>query len=174
MTPAPATTGMPTGDPLEGLRGYHLPDPVGWWPPAPGWWVLGLVLLAVGAVLGWWWLRRRRRTAAARQAQRELARLRRNRLEAKDPAAFVRGLSTLLRRYVLAVFPRREVAALTGEAWLAFLDRHGGGGRFLAGPGRQLLEAPYRPARDAAAGESPDALAELVEDWIRDNRGAGR
>jgi len=170
MNTLPAGEITPGDDPLAGLRGYHLPDPVGWWPPAPGWWLLAALLLAVAVALAWWWLRRRRRTAAARQAQRELAWLRRTAGQAHDAAAYTRSLSKLLRRYVLTVFPRREVAALTGEAWLAFLDRHGGGGRFASGPGRQLVEAPYRPAADLPVGQ----LADLVEDWIRRNAEACR
>lgn len=159
-------------DPLAGLRAYHLPDAVAWWPPAPGWWLLGLILLLSLTGLGWWLMRRRRRHAAARAAARELAALH-ARLAAQGggadtgvAAAFARDLSKLLRRYAIAAFPRRDVAALTGEQWLRFLDRHGGDGQFQAGPGKALAEAPYQRAADVA----PEQLAALVERWIRHNR----
>ena len=155
------------GDPLAALRGYHLPDPIGWWPPAPGWWLL-LVLSAVSAgVIVWWLVRRRSGTAAARNARRELNRLRRELASGSDDAHVIRQLSKLLRRFALAVFPRNQVAALTGEAWLVFLDAHGGEGRFCDGPGRQLLDAPYR----ATATGSGHQLASLIEDWIERNQG---
>lgn len=153
-------------DPLASLRGYHLPEPVSWWPPAPGWWVLALVILLAGAALIWWALRRHRRRAAARQALGELGVLRESLATGGDKALFVRELSKLLRRYALAVFPQREVAALTGAAWLDFLDRHGGNGRFSSELGQQLAAAPYRPQVQVAAEE----LAALVGDWIRHNR----
>jgi hypothetical protein len=165
MTPAlnaPASA----ADPLAGLRAYHLPEPVSWWPPAPGWWLLVLSVLALIALLAWWMLRRRRRQAAARQAVRELNQLRAGLAIQDDKSRFVRELSKLLRRFAIAVFPRREVASLAGEDWLRFLDRHGGDGRFTEGPGRQLALAPYRPRADVA----PEALAALAEDWIRRNR----
>lgn len=165
MNPSPGSVDM-SGDPLAGLRAYHLPDPVSWWPPAPGWWVLLALLLVLMTVVGWWLLRRHRCRAAARQAMRELELLRSALLADRDTAMFTRGLSILLRRYVLAAFPGQQVAALTGEAWLTFLDSHGGDGHFLDGPGRQLVEAPYRPAAPVAA----DELAGLVRDWIRRNR----
>jgi hypothetical protein len=151
---------------LAELRGYHLPEPVSWWPPAPGWWLLLAVAVLAGALALWWVLRRRRCHAAARQAADELKILRGSLATRRDHAEFVRGLSRLLRRYVLAAFPDQPVAALTGDDWLAFLDAHGGDGRFRDGPGRQLVDAPYRPAADVAAED----LAALVADWIWRNR----
>ncbi|MBT3527943.1 MAG: DUF4381 domain-containing protein, partial [Porticoccaceae bacterium] len=37
---------MMQGDPLAELRGIHLPDPISWWPLAPGWWVLIVIFIA--------------------------------------------------------------------------------------------------------------------------------
>jgi len=45
-------------DLIARMRELHLPDPVGWWPPAPGWWVVA-VLVAIALVLGWHVWRRR-------------------------------------------------------------------------------------------------------------------
>jgi hypothetical protein len=159
-------TGMAGADPMAGLRGYHLPDVPSWWPPAPGWWALAVLLVVAVAITAWWILRRHRCRAAARQAARELAELRSHLAAGGDAAAFLRDLSKLLRRYAIAAFPRREVAALTGEQWLCFLDRHSDGERFRSGPGRQLLEAPYQAGSEGLTEE----LAALVEDWIRHNR----
>jgi hypothetical protein len=154
---------------LADLRGWHLPEPVSWWPPAPGWWLLGLILLALAGLAAVWVLRRHRRGAAARAAQRELAALEVELARTGDSSAFVRGLSRLLRRFALARFPRGEVAGLSGERWLAFLDQHGGGWAFRTGAGRALAEGPYRPVAEVKAGE----LAALVRAWVAHNaRGA--
>ena len=56
------------------LRDLHLPEPVGWWPLAPGWWViLVIVATALGYVL-WRLYRRWQFNAPRRFALRELAR----------------------------------------------------------------------------------------------------
>ena len=46
-------------DPLAALRGLHLPEPVGLWPLAPGWWMVFVAfsLLLFGAIA---WRRHRR------------------------------------------------------------------------------------------------------------------
>jgi hypothetical protein len=147
-----------------------MPDPVGWWPPAPGWWLLAALLLGLVAVLFVLLRRRRRCRAATRAAVAELARLRADAAVDDGAGATLRALSRLLRRYALAVYPREQVAGLSGEDWLHFLDAHGGDGRFASGPGRTLAEAPYRPA----AAVDLAALADLVGDWIRRNPGACR
>lgn len=172
MTPA----GLTMSDPLVELRGYHLPEPISWWPPAPGWWLLALLIAGLLALLLVWalraWRRRRRLRAAPRAALDELAAMRAAHARGGDAATCARGLSRLLRRYALTRYPRRAVAGLSGENWLAFLDAHGGAGRFQAGPGRGLLVAPYRPGGGQAMGGelAVGELADLVEDWIQRNR----
>jgi hypothetical protein len=147
---------------LARLRDYRLPEPVGWWPPAPGWWLLGLVVLVALAVAAVWITRRRRRRAAARAAARELTHLRTAYDADRDAGALLRRLSTLLRRFALAQWPRDQVAGLNGDAWLAFLDLHGGDGQFRDGPGRCLADGPYRRDADVPV----DELLHLVDRWL--------
>lgn len=152
-------------DPLSQLRDYHLPDPVDWWPPAPGWWVLTILIIAVLSALVHWLWKQHRGRAALRQARRELLQLRTEHTRNADDAALLRGLSRLLRRFALARFPREQVAGLSGEAWLAFLDQYGVGDTFSKGPGRILLDAPYR--RDSQVNGT--MLLDLVQAWIQRN-----
>jgi hypothetical protein len=162
-------------DPLAALRDWHLPDPVSWWPPAPGWWLVAGLVLALMVIALRWWRAYRRRTAPARTALAELAVLRSRLTESGDGRSFGAGVSVLLRRLALARYPRDQVAGLAGPRWLAFLDRTGGAGAFTQGPGQVLVEAPYRPDRGSgtargegvAPGREPAGLAELAERWIR-------
>lgn len=144
------------------LRDLHLPEAVGWWPPASGWWLL-LALAVAGLILAARALyRAHRRNAPRRLALKELARLRRAYRHDGDLARFVVGLSALLRRAMLAYAPRQEVAGLTGRAWLEWLDRGLDRQPFCEGPGRSLVELPYRdPARDRG-GVDVDGLVEAV------------
>lgn len=159
-------------DTLAELREIHLPPPVSWWPPAPGWWLLAGLLVAFALLLAVWWRRRHRQGALARQARAELARVRRHYQEKRDPRVMARELSRLLRRVAISCFPREQVAGLTGEAWLEFLDRALGEREspFRQGVGRVLVEAPY------AVGVRIEAepLLELVARWIEKvTRGCG-
>lgn len=126
------------------LRDLHLPEAIGWWPFAPGWWFL-LLLLATG--LCWLLLRARRRwqiNAARRYAMGELAVLESQYLEHRSPVRLGQQLSALLRRVMLAYAPRKDVAGLTGERWLRWLDRDLPVPYFHTEGGRSLLELPYR------------------------------
>ncbi|MEA3277401.1 MAG: DUF4381 domain-containing protein [Pseudomonadota bacterium] len=147
---------------LRGLHDIQIPGQVALWPPAPGWWVLGLVLVAALASVLWlWW----RRLALRRAALRELARLESAFRRDGDGAALARGISGLLRRVALARSQRSEVAGLCDEAWLAWLDRRGGGDAFRRGSGRALATAPYR--RDTIPVS--ETLAGVARRWIRLN-----
>ena len=126
------------------LRDLHLPEPIGWWPLAPGWWI---VIAALLFALGWLLLRAWRRYqfhAPRRYAIRELASVEAEYLEHRNPVALGQQLSELLRRAMLAYAPRHEVAGLTGDAWLEWLDKDLPVPYFHTEGGKSLLQLPYR------------------------------
>ena len=85
-------------------------------------------------------------------------------------------LPPLLKRVALHVEPRTAVAALTGPAWLAELDRLYRGHEWTKGPGRILPKLTYGSA--AALSSIPradiDALVRLSRDFIGRHRAAAR
>ena len=133
------------------LRDIHEPGGVSWWPPAPGWWLLALVLgaLLVFGIVRWHRLRWRRRLVG--EAGRELDRLYALYRKTNDPGLFVREVSKLMRRLCLTRYGRKKTAGLTGEQWLALLDQRMPGQPFTSGPGKVLAIAPYQPAETLAA-----------------------
>jgi hypothetical protein len=157
---------MNAADPLAALRPLHLPAPVGWWPPAPGWWLLAALALALLAAATVLWLRAHRRNAYRRGARRELAELYRAARAAGDARAFASGATQILRRAALCRYPPSAVARLCAEDWLAFLDRSGRTTAFSAGAGRALAFAPYDPAVPCDL----DALHAACRDWLRRHR----
>lgn len=141
---------------LDQLRDIHLPQPIGWWPLAPGWWVLiGLGCAIVVAAFAWAWMRRR---SARFIALRELEAIN---MEREDE--FLTQLSSLLRR----VARRRAAGAdvLTGEAWSAFLmvGRHG----MSRDSAMLFATGPYGPP--ANQNFKPEALRAETAAWIRRN-----
>jgi hypothetical protein len=113
------------------------------------------------------WLRHRRRVqkAALRSLDRIFGDAQHRRNQPRQQ--LVRETSVLLRRVALTRYPRETVAALTGEAWLAFLDQVLAGspqaGGFSKGPGRVLASGPYCPQCEV----DPAALHHLCARWIR-------
>ena len=137
-------------DKLLSLEPLDLPAEPGWWPLPPfAWLVIGgalSFLLIVVALVAWRYVRNR----VKRKALRQLELIARN----QDVSA----LDTLLRRLALTYYPRRDVAGLTGEAWLRWLDGHLAAPRFLSlAPhwqaalyqGRPLDESAWQACLDA-------------------------
>lgn len=126
------------------LRDLHLPDAIGWWPLAPGWWGVIAVFVVVAAYVAWRMFRRWQINAPRRYAMRELARYEAEYLEHRNPVRLGKQLSELLRRGMLAYAPREEVAGLTGDEWLTWLDLGMPLPYFHTEGGKSLLSLPYR------------------------------
>ncbi len=150
-------------DPLSELRDIYLPPLPPLWPPAPGWWLLSLVVIAavvfgVRFALAAW-----RRARPRRAAVCAMAGLRRRHESGEALDVLTAELATLLRRAAMNRHPRVQVAGLTGRDWLEFLDddTHD----FTEGVGACLVTAPYARAQAVDL----DALLTLCETWVRRN-----
>ncbi|WP_286917431.1 MULTISPECIES: DUF4381 domain-containing protein [Pseudomonas] len=159
---------------LEQLQPLIAPPPIGLWPPAPGWWLLA-VLLPTLAWAGWHWRHSWRRKVvlpvAAEQpldpvrqgALEELARLPRP-YDGAPAGAWLQQINGLLKRLCRNHYPNANSHVLNGRQWLAFLDNRcpaAGLTRWMV-----LVEGVYKPEckldDKAIAG-----LQQSVETWIR-------
>lgn len=153
-------------DPLAALRPLHLPEPVGWWPPAPLWWLLAVLLLAATALALRALWRHYRRNRYRRAALRALEAAWQESERGGAARLFAARASALLRRAALARYGHARVAALTGRAWLEFLDGSARMQGFAEGPGAALAVAAYDPSAHCDAV----ALARLCRAWLRRHR----
>lgn len=145
------------------LRDIHLPDPIGWWPPAPGWWIVAvLILIAIGAAAIWSRRRAAWRRSAVYLAQGELDTLQKAWVEHGDAHRLAADLSIWLRRVSMSVRTRQQAASLTGAQWWRYLDELAGVGVFGPDGGKLIAEAPYR----AAANIDADQLLSLCQRWL--------
>lgn len=150
-------------DPLTlPLRDIHLPAPIPWWPPAPGWWFLfgGLIVAAGVSVMTWrWW----RRGALRRAANARLREIETAFISHQDQHRLARELSMLCRQMMSRVAEQREAISTTGTVWLQHLDHYSQENFFSHGLGQILARAPFDPA---ARFDSHSMLRGIAV-WIR-------
>jgi hypothetical protein len=150
---------------LAQLRDIHAPKTLSWWPLAPGW--LAVAILGLAALVWVWYRYRAYRKKVVRRNSilKHLTLLKYNlALEEQYPLIY-QDLSTLLRRIALMTHERTDVAHLTGDDWLNFLDVQCQTQIFSHDIGRLLLSAPYFPSNETVA--NPEPLLKVTEDWIK-------
>ena len=149
-----------TGDPadLANLRDIVMPAAIPWWPLAPGIWILVAGLLATAIVASIRAFRQYQANAYRREAIREL-----------DGLTDMTGIMPLLKRAAMVAYGRETVASLSGDAFLAFLDRTGGTSVFTAGPARLLPSLAYSKAAGPTSGDLDRAVADARR-WLRKHR----
>ncbi len=134
---------MVDSQPLAKLRDIHLPEPISWWPMAPGWYLI-LSLAIISMLVLFYFLRRRFMNGRAKfQALCLLAIYYEEYQREGNSQVSCMKVSELLRRVALVYFPREQVASLQGEPWLAFLTNSANDIDFYAFRDC-LLEFPYK------------------------------
>ncbi|MFP6807907.1 MAG: DUF4381 domain-containing protein [Pseudomonadales bacterium] len=165
--------GMPStqGDPLSQLRDIHLPPPIETWPLAPGWWVLALLAIVLLMAISYWLWRRWRANGYRREARKELGALLNQYALDGDTSDYLQACQQLLKRVALTHYSREHVANLTGESWVAFLDRSLNSNDFSMGSGQILIDVIYSPPpTEAIPAADVQQLHQLADLWIRKHR----
>ncbi len=156
------------------LRDLHLPTAIGWWPLAPGWWLL-LVIAAAGLVwLAYRFLQRWQAGKSRRAALKQLLAVTKEYAETGNAQWLGKQLSELLRRAMLAYAPRNEVAGLTGEPWLRWLDQGLHEPLFSNGAGQTLESLSYRNPESGNQDVDVSGLIDAVRARLRTPVGVAR
>jgi hypothetical protein len=157
--PAPA-------DPLDQLRDIHLPDPVSYWPPAPGWWVVAAIVLLIIATTAIVIYKRYQANAYRREAASKLNTINQLRVDG-DQREYLQQLNHLLKQTALTIDEREAISSLSGKDWLQFLDRSANTSAFTDGAGSILANGPYQSIVDEG---DLSALHQLAELWIKEHQ----
>ncbi len=150
------------------LRDIHLPDAISWWPLAPGWWMLLLAaLLIISALLVSRKIYRSRQLK--RDIQSEIDLIRSQFQKTQNRSQLAKSLSILLRRASISFYPEANIAGLTGEHWLDYLDKTtvkpSEKFSFNSDTGKILLTAPYLPENTELDFDA-QSLINQCESWL--------
>ncbi|GAB2889701.1 DUF4381 domain-containing protein [Microbulbifer echini] len=148
---------------LAQLHDIQEPPPVSWWPPAPGWWLLALLIFAflLGLTL---WLHRKKKQAERNRYRKEAVALLETINTQKPEAA--EEINEILKRVAVTTFSRARCGNLTGNAWLKFLQNSA-----LLEPPHQvhavLLEELYRGTSEP---ESSQVFCQYAIQWVQQHQ----
>lgn len=155
MNPQAMTNSLP-------LRDIHLPDGVSFWPPAPGWWLLLALVIALAILLPKL-IRYLKQPKLNKLALSDFSRIQQQFQQHQNAQQLAQALSSLLRRIALSYLPREQVASLTGEAWqqqlLSINPQHPLANDFL----NTLNSAAYGPNAELDAQQ----LLQPCEQWLK-------
>lgn len=149
---------------LANMADLALPEPISFWPPAAGLWIVGGAAAALLAVAGWRALRRYRADAYLRRATAEI-----DTAAGGDTETSAEAISSILKRAAIVAYGREEVAALTGPGWAAFITRTTPADAETTALAARLASLLTPSATASATGKS--ALVAQAKAWLRGQRG---
>tara|TARA_B110000503_G_scaffold139089_1_gene226675 strand:+ start:33356 stop:33832 length:477 start_codon:yes stop_codon:yes gene_type:complete len=110
-------------DPLANLHPLRQPELIGWWPPAPGWWLLLCLAIATVAMLIYLLRKHYKKSAYRRHALLQLQALHTQYQVDKNSGNYLAHINALLKSVALVAYPRSTVAAQHGAGWRIFLNQ---------------------------------------------------
>ena len=106
---------------LNALKPNIVPQPVGLWPMAAGWWGVAILSLALVGGVVWLLWRRFRRRRYRRIGRKQLSSVWSRFERHKQIETLLHECNHLLKMTALQAFPRQQIAQLNGQRWIAFL-----------------------------------------------------
>ena len=151
-------------NPLDQLRDIHLPEPISWWPPAPGWWILALAGSALAVWLLRWLYRRYKAKHYRRQALAQLKELKE--LQAgSDSQDQLRALFVLLKQTATCAYPNRQPSSMAIDPFVEFL-RFSCNQSVFSQPTGELQTLLYAK-QTSEQSQDIEALFEDTRIWIK-------
>lgn len=153
-------------DALAQLKDIHLPASIAWWPLAPGWYAVFLLVLVFLAGLAFFVYRRYLNSRAKKQALVLLENYAQHYDKEHNGQVTSARISELLKRVALVYFPREQVASMHGQEWIDFLNQTGKGLDFEVVKS-MLLDSPFRVNEQV----NLQPLISQAKLWIKQRRG---
>ena len=162
---------MDSAELLEQLADIHLPSPVSFWPPAPGWWLLALLLIALltFAIIKALEARKQRQICAFALKELDKAYDSFQNQDGSDPGGLnqarlvlLNNFNAVLRRVALWHFPKHNIASLGGRAWVDFIREKGESSLLTDEIAEALEEGRFKAHCDIDA----EQLHQFGERWI--------
>ena len=140
-------------DLLHQLKDVQLPQPISWWPLAPGWYLVFafVILCLVGLALLY-----RRKLARQRRRQRIIEQF--DKLQAQGNVA---KAMAYIKQVAINVYPARELETLQGQAWVDFLQSTARSVTLSSHIQQQLGHVAYQ-----ATPENPEAIFVALKSWL--------
>jgi hypothetical protein len=136
-------------DALANLKPLIAPEPISWWPLAPGWWLVGAALLLTAiSLLVWGWKRWKHHRNT--RYQREALQL----LETVDSVA---DIALIIRRVAISVLGRSRAATAAWHAICPSMDEKS----------LQLLAESQYKNHSSIAVDAIEHLRQQTKLWIQ-------
>ena len=140
---------MANNDVLANLKPLVAPAPISWWPPAPGWWILGAILLIALVGLTIWGWKRWHHYRGTRYQREALMLL--------EPINNIADTALLIRRVALSVLGRERAATAPWHEICTTMDKQSL---------HLLAESQYR-LNDTITPDAIEHLRQQTQQWIK-------
>jgi hypothetical protein len=150
---------------MWGLKELPLPDQIGLWPPAPGWYVVAALLVIL---FGYWCWNRYQKWKHDAYRRDGITAIEAMRADSSE----LQRLPFLLRRTALQTYPRTDVASLRGAEWIAWLNGSAGRDVFADVDADTFDSLTYQSTPTCPQGQDLQRILDGARYWMRNHRAA--
>ena len=152
-------------NPIDSLRDIRLPQDPGFWPPAIGWWFVGILsLLAIFSIVvlvrRWY-----RQSVPLKEFKKKVLLIPVEGLHTdSERQSAIASMSASVKQLCVYLLGREAAASVSGHALLGLLDKISASTSFSRGPGKILAEGSHQIGID---GDLVELRRVLVEELAK-------